>query len=200
MYKVIQDEAGRQASVFCDEYVLDPMGGVIYASMFGPAIAMKSIAAQIIMRRPMVQLVDLETDDFLLNRNYKPLHLLRDHESRLRVVTKTIKNGIVHKIFYVENLFQPWLYPGTKKAFVYGSDWKESAQKAFQIVNKISPIPLKENWALWLWERMSRYRDENLLVSAKAFSFCTLLSVPEEDEIKEWIGEDLGLLQENKAA
>lgn len=201
MYKIIQLDHGRQAASYCDEFIADDEGSLVYASMFGPVTAIKAIVAQILTRRPNIRLVDLEKGEheYVATHSGTPLNVLRGDMDILRVMSKNIKPGVVHKILFADNLFRPWVYGQANKCFVYGKDWRQASNMLFKIINKKSTVPLKETWDLWLWEKTTNSRQSRFSKSrqlAENFTYCEYQMLPGDSELEKWLKDDFMELRE----
>lgn len=199
MYKIIQQTIGRQAAIFCDEFIAFNDGSLIYGSMFGPAMAIKAITAQILQRRPMLSLIDTQ-NNVLVKSNYgSNLTILRGSEDFLRIITRTVKPGVVHKLFYADNMFRPWCYDSSKKFLVYGKDWIDAAAMAFKIIDKKSSVPLKAQWQDWLWEKLDEWQHLDVVQSKtlpEPFKFFKVMETIPDSKLEYWIKQDLDELKD----
>ena len=155
MHKIVQenkDNKGR-VQVYADSFILtETFGSVKYLSMFGTTGAVKSIAAQIISNRDSIHIID-ETGKHVLQDGYKPLELNRGNDW-LRNYTRCVKPGVTHKILYSVDYFIPWKKMEVSEFITFGPTDQDARKRAFQIVDKLGNVPLKETWIDWLWEKL----------------------------------------------
>ncbi|PIP40298.1 MAG: hypothetical protein COX19_06045 [Desulfobacterales bacterium CG23_combo_of_CG06-09_8_20_14_all_51_8] len=117
------------ASCYTDAAILNEES-LYLVSLYGRPGSVKAIGAGILSGRAV----------FVGDRHVtRPLHY------NLRAVTQNIENGLCHKV-----IFSPSHFTGPDSRILVGEDKKS----AFSLLNTVVSMPLKEEWADFLWDRV----------------------------------------------
>jgi len=161
-HTIFQDDSNQwRVQAFVDSYVLsEENGNVIFLSMFGSTLSVKSLTAQILNNRDNIHIKD-GFDRIIKTKEDHRFISVHKGSSILKSYNRNIKPGITQKVLFSEDCFVPWKSEhNNSKLFIFGKTEQEAKERAFKIIDKCTLVPLKLSWVNWLWNKVIEYNND----------------------------------------
>lgn len=169
-------------SVTCysDGYILDASGEILYLSIFGGPMELKTITAQI-MQGWQVNVYEDCTDWRYVTRIARGRKFVKPWSANMA--------NVGHKVFFSLTDFTPWKneFSGSC-ALVFGRDLEQAKNRLFLIVRAMSTVPLSPQWSDWLWSVCEDVEFQKF-GEQEEFKVCRYVFVP--DNLDEKLLDDL---------
>jgi hypothetical protein len=166
---------GGKVYTYTRGYILDAEGEILWISLFGSSMSLKTLAAQ---------LFSGQGADVRKANTYQYIVRIQKGEHPLRALTQ-VTADLAIKIIFQPYAFTPWKSESKeKRILVFGETLDHAQAKLFRVVDRMISTPLSPRWARWIWDSVDDLDIRFFVPDIKQFNICHYVQLPEDFEEK----------------
>lgn len=166
---------GGKVYAYTRGYILDAEGNILWISLFGGSMALKTLAAQLFGG----QGADVRKAD-----GWRHIVRIQKGSSPLRALTQ-VTADVASKIIFHPDVFTPWKSGSPeRRILVFGETIEEAKMRLFRAVDRMVSTPLSPEWTDWLWDNLEELDTRFFLPDLDQFSICQYMELPADFEQK----------------
>lgn len=180
-YRLIDGSyTGGKVYVYTNAYILDVEGNILWISLFGSSMALKTLAAQ---------LFSGQGADVRNAKDWRLMAHIQKGKTPLKALTQ-VTADVAHKILFRPDALTPWKFEGPEnRILVFGETLDEAKKRLFRIVDRMVQTPLSPRWSGWLWENVEELDIRLFIPDPGPFDVCRYVELTAD--LEERLLEDL---------
>lgn len=161
---------GGKVYAYTRGYILDAEGNILWISLFGSSMALKTLAAQ---------LFSGQGADVRKAEGWRHIVRIQKGSNPLRTLTQ-VTADVASKIVFQPDVFTPWksVSSDQRRILVFGKTLEEAKTRLFRAVDRLVSTPLSPEWTEWLWDNLEELDTRFFLPDLMQFGICQYMELP----------------------